>query len=375
MSTIILLEEAHKRGWKSKTLHLPLKVTLLYARLPDGSIEQIIIRNSRCEAINGVGALVADDKNFTLSMAKHYGLPMPVSRLLSAKSKPDALEATSFLDEHKMVVVKPLDQGHGDGVTAWITDSKQLSEAITYARKYSSDVLIQKHHRETDHRILMVGYRLVAAVKRVPASVTGDGKSTVEQLLSIKNSDPRRGEGHTSLLSTIPIDDVRKFIGDARMASVPAVGEVVTCLGAANVSRGGESHDVTDVVHPSVVELCAKFARVAGMGICGCDVLCSDITKPASETRPVFLELNAGPGLRLHTYPNHGTSRNVGKAILDYLVASRLHARQFTYQVQKAGPLPPGSIAGSAHASDAPKPKSGGASAAAASNTDQKHSS
>jgi hypothetical protein len=70
--------------------------------------------------------------------------------------------------------------------------------------------------------------------------------------------------------------------------------------------------------------------------VCGCDVLCSDISKAASESRPVFLELNAGPGLRLHTYPHGGTPRNVAAAIFDYLIAQRMHARRFRYDVHKA---------------------------------------
>src|SRR4029079_2585581 len=163
---------------------------------------------------------------------------------------------------------------------------------------------------------------VVAAAERVPAHVIGDGKKTVRQLIEIANRDPRRGVGHTKSLTKLPTDrTTEEFLAahGSSMDAVPAKGAFVSLRQTANLSTGGTSIDRTDEMHPDNVTACEMAAGVVGLDIAGIDVLTADITVPFRENNAVIIEVNAGPGIRMHTHPAEGEPRNVAAPILDML--------------------------------------------------------
>ena len=184
-------------------------------------------------------------------------------------------------------------------------------------------MLVEEQYVGNDYRVLVVNGSMVAASLRRPAEVVGDGARTVGELIDEVNRDPRRGEGHSKPLSRVDAEDaaVLAELDDQglTLAAVPEEGRVVRLTQGANLSTGGSAADVTDVVHPQVRALCERAARVIGLDICGIDLILPDISQPVPKRGGGIVEVNAGPGLRMHQFPSEGQPRDVGAAIVDML--------------------------------------------------------
>src|SRR5262249_36154769 len=194
--------------------------------------------------------------------------------------------------------------------------------AYAAAWQEGEGVMVERHLVGEDYRLLVVGGRLVAAALREPAHVVGDGRSTVAELIEVVNRDPRRSDGHGTVLTRIRLDDIARAVlaeqGSGPEAAPPA-GQRVLIRRNANLSTGGTATDVTDLVHPSVAARAVDAARAVGLDIVGIDVLATDISRPLEEQRGAVVEVNAGPGLRMHLEPSQGKPRPVGEAIVDRL--------------------------------------------------------
>ena len=171
-----------------------------------------------------------------------------------------------------------------------------------------------------NYRLLVVGNKMVAASERMPCRVVGDGVRTIKELIDIENSNPLRGEGHEKPLTKIKVDQsVIQHLKRSGLTTryVPATNEEVVLSERVNLSAGATARDVTDEVHPSIKAMCERAARLAGPDICGVDLITEDISQPVE--RGGILELNAGPGLRMHCFPTEGKPRDVGGAIVEML--------------------------------------------------------
>ncbi len=164
------------------------------------------------------------------------------------------------------MVVKPQDGNQGKGVTVNITTREQLPAAYDSAAAYG-EVMVEKFLPGFDFRLLVVGDKLVAAARRDPPQVIGDGRHTVRQLVDLVNQDPRRGEGHATSLTKIRLDDIaigRLESQGLTPDSVPALGQRVVLRNNANLSTGGTATDVTDTVHPEVAARAVDAAQMVG---------------------------------------------------------------------------------------------------------------
>ena len=173
-----------------------------------------------------------------------------------------------------------------------------------------------------DYRLLIIGYKLVAAARREPPQVWGDGTHTIRELVEAVNADPRRGEDHATCLSKIPLDAIALGVLSEQgytPESVPRNGTNVLLRRNANLSTGGSATDVTDDVHREVAARAIDAARMVGLDICGVDVICRDITRPLEEQGGAIVELNAAPGFRMHLEPSAGKGRPVGDAVISTL--------------------------------------------------------
>ena len=219
------------------------------------------------------------------------------------------------------VVVKPQDGNQGKGVSVNITAREAFDKAYATAVRYGT-VLVEKFLPGHDYRLLVVGDKLVAAARREPPLVVGDGKHTVRQLVDLVNADPRRGEGHATSLTKIRFDDIaigRLHAQDLEPESVPAKGRRVILRNNANLSTGGTATDVTDEVHPEVKARVIAAAQMVGVDICGVDVVCESLSRPLEDQNGGIVELNAAPGLRMHISPSFGKGRDVGNAVIDLM--------------------------------------------------------
>ncbi|WP_128546618.1 cyanophycin synthetase [Larkinella soli] len=280
-------------------------------------------RQKRIEATmssrtGAIGVEIADNKSVTKQVLEAAGIPVPMGEVVQDESGlQEVLRSISF-----PLTVKPLDGNHGRGVMTNIRTTEELFIAYHRAREHSDRVVVEQFITGDDYRLLVVDYKLVAAARRVPAQVTGDGVSTVRELIDQANQDPRRGDGHLNVLTKIVVDECSQDYLKAQnltLDSVIPAGKTLSLKQTANLSTGGTSVDITDLLHPEVAFMAERVARTVGLDICGVDVIAEDLTLPLKPSGAVVIEVNAAPGLRMHTHPSEGTPRPVGEAIAEML--------------------------------------------------------
>ena len=304
-----------------------------YRRLTQGSLVQFgwgsrqrRIQAAETDLTSAVAESIAQDKDLTKRLLQSAGVPVPIGRPVT-----DAEDAWAAACEIGVpVVVKPQDGNQGKGVAVNLTTREQVLAAHEVAYRISDEVLVERFVSGQDHRFLIVGRKLVAAARREPPTVIGDGVRTVRQLVDQVNADPRRGTGHATSLTRIRFDDIAlaRLAEDGLTAeSVPARGRRVVLRNNANLSTGGTATDVTDDVHPDFAARVVDAAQMVGLDIAGVDIVCTNVLRPLEEQGGGIVELNAAPGLRMHLQPSFGKGRAVGEAIIANMFADGDDAR------------------------------------------------
>lgn len=220
------------------------------------------------------------------------------------------------------IVIKPLDGNHGKGASINVNDWENALLGLEFAKKYSRKVIVERFITGFDFRVLVIDNKVVAAAQRVPAHVVGNGKDTIQSLIDETNKDPRRGYGHENVLTEITVDRDTLDLLEKKsytLETVPANKEIVYLKSTANLSTGGTSIDVTDMMHPENIFLSERISRVIGLDVCGIDIMAKNLTQPLKENGGVILEVNAAPGFRMHLAPSEGLPRNVAAPVIDML--------------------------------------------------------
>ena len=296
-----------------------------YIRLTEGSLVQLgwgskqrRIQAAETDASSAIAESIAQDKELTKKLFRMAGLPVPEGRPVK-----DVDDAWAVAQEIGLpVVVKPQDGNQGKGVAVNVKTREELATAYKIALRYREDIMVERYLPGSDYRMLVIGDKLVAAARREPALVVGDGKHTVRQLVDIVNADPLRGEGHSYPLTRIRIDEVAlSCLQEQNLdeSSVAPKGMRVIMRNNANLSTGGSATDVTDDVHPEVAASAVLAAQMVGLDICGVDIVCETILRPLEEQNGGIIEVNAAPGLRMHLSPSFGTGRDVGRAVIEQM--------------------------------------------------------
>ena len=269
---------------------------------------------------SNIGVELACDKEDTKYLLEQAEVEVPKGDIIRReRSLKDACDYVGF-----PLVLKPIDGNHGRGITVNIQNYDDALTAFHHAKDSSKSgvIIVEKYITGEDYRLLVINNKLVAAAIRTPAHVIGDGKSTVQELIDKVNEDPRRGYGHEKVLTQITVNELTQtIIKDAgyTLDSVIKKGERLILKDTANLSTGGTAEDVTDIVHPANVFMAERISKIIDLDICGIDIMTSDISKPLSETGGAVLEVNAGPGFRMHLAPTEGLPRNVAAPVIDKL--------------------------------------------------------
>ena len=275
---------------------------------------------------SSIGVEIACDKEDTKFLLEQYQVPVPRGEVIKTEAGlEDAMRKLGF-----PLVIKPINGNHGRGITTNIQDKETALLAFSQAKKVSNSVIVERFITGFDYRILVVNNKLVAAAKRTPAHVVGDGISTIQQLIDEVNKDPRRGYGHEKILTQIDVDAITNKILDEKGLTLDSViekGQILYVKDTANLSTGGTAEDVTDIVHPYNVFMAERIAKIVGLDICGIDIMTTDITEPLPDTRGAVLEVNAAPGFRMHLAPTSGLPRNVAAHVIDMLYPAGSTAR------------------------------------------------
>ncbi|MHA2090775.1 MAG: cyanophycin synthetase [Candidatus Kariarchaeaceae archaeon] len=261
---------------------------------------------------------IAQDKELTLQLLYDVGIPVPRGGV--ARSYEEAVDEVKRIGYP--VVTKPLDVSHGRGVTLDINNQGDLQRGFAEAGKYTRSIIVERFVQGSDFRVLVIDGRFVAAAERIPAHVVGDGEHTVQQLIDVINKDPRRGIGHEKVLTQIYIDEnTERLLADQNctLIAIPEKGRFVQLKSTANLSTGGTSKDVTDIIHFDNIQLAERAVKTIGLDIAGVDIIAPEITSPIKSNGGVIIEVNAAPGFRMHLEPTEGTPRNVAKPVIDML--------------------------------------------------------
>ena len=249
---------------------------------------------------------LASDKEETNKILATLGLPVPKQELVhNEKQAVRAAQRMGF-----PVVTKPYNGNHGRGISIRLTTDEEVAHGFTVAREHSRSVIVETFLEGDDHRLLVVNGELVAATRRTPGHVVGDGRHTVAQLIEIVNQDPRRGVGHEKVLTRLELDaQAQKMLErvDLHADSIPDAGQVVYLRSTANLSTGGTATDVTDVIHPDNREMAERAVRAIGLDVGGVDFLSKNITESYRTIGGGICEVNAAPGFRMHVAPSEGT--------------------------------------------------------------------
>ncbi|WP_322629464.1 cyanophycin synthetase [Halothiobacillus sp.] len=293
-----------------------------FRRLTSGSLVQLgwgrkqhRIQAAEIDRTSAIGESIAQDKQLTKALLRAAGIPVPTGRIVSSAA--DAWVAAQEIG--LPVVVKPRDGNQGRGVVVNISNEEQLHRAYASAREESRDVMVERFMPGFDFRVLVVGNQVVAAARRDPPMVIGDGVSTVAQLVDQVNADPRRGGGHAHALTRIRLDDIATVTLEAQgyhLDFVPDIGVQVVLRNNGNLSTGGSATDVTDDLHPDLAARAVDAARMIGLDVCGVDLVCENVNQSLEDQHGGIVELNAAPGLRMHLQPSYGKPRAVGEAII-----------------------------------------------------------
>ncbi|AMP10846.1 cyanophycin synthetase [Collimonas arenae] len=293
-----------------------------FRRLTGGSMVQFgwgsrqrRIQAAETNHTSAIAESIAQDKDLTKKLLNAAGVPVPMGRVVS--SAEDAWAAAQEIASP--VVLKPRDGNQGKGVAVNITAREQVMAAFEVASKICSEVIVERYLPGHDFRLLVVGNQLVAAARRDPPQVIGDGVHTIRQLVDQVNSDPLRGEGHATSLTKIRFDAIAlaTLVGQNYTAdSIPQQGVRVVLRNNANLSTGGTATDVTEDVHPELAARAVAAAQMVGLDICGVDVVCNNVHQSLEEQEGGVVEVNAAPGLRMHISPSYGKGRAVGAAIM-----------------------------------------------------------
>lgn len=319
-STASLVRAAEQRGIPWLRLNDHSLVQLGHGRYQQRIQATVTGRTSH------ISVELASDKEETNKILAGLGLPVPRQELVQSETQ--AVRAARRLGYP--VVTKPYNGNHGRGISIRLTSDAEVAHGFAVAREHSRSVIVENFLEGDDHRLLVVNGELVAATRRTPGHVVGDGEHDIRALIELVNQDPRRGVGHEKVLTRLELDaQAYKMLERAGLSaeSVPGRGQVVYLRSTANLSTGGTATDVTDVIHPDNREMAERAVRAIGLDVGGVDFLSKNITESYRTIGGGICEINAAPGFRMHVAPSEGTARAVAAPVLDMLFPPGAPAR------------------------------------------------
>lgn len=311
LSTKILVNEARKLNYKVEILSEADNAI----RISNNTKQQIVIQATKTNADNYANILIMENKYLTKLLLAEQNIKVPVGIKLNKK---DDYDLTQCLNEQ--VVIKPLNTNFGLGISIFKNNDhtiEDLQYAVNRAFEYDQDIIIEQYQHGEEYRFLIIDDECLSIINRKPANVVGDGKSTIEQLIAIKNENPLRGENYAKPLEKIKVDDDvlnNLQLQSKSLNSVLEVDEYVYLRTMSNVSQGGESHEVSHLIADNYKQIAIKAAASIGVKICGVDMIIDQATGNYN-----IIELNFNPAIHMHMYPEFGQGYNVANKILQLL--------------------------------------------------------
>ena len=311
-STLSIVEEAERRGIPWYRLNEDSYIQFGYG------INQARIEATITGQTNHLSVEIACDKYRTKQILEKGSVPTAGGGICSNLEELNDL----IIQMDYPLVIKPYDCNHGRGVTTQIEDIETAYKAFTYAQQFSNQIIVERYIDGYDFRVLVINNKLVAASKRIPAHIVGDGRKTIQELIDLENKNTLRGKGHEKVLTEIVVDEHTLDLlqkNNLNLRTIPHIGEIIFLKSTANLSTGGTAIDVTDTLHPDNIFLAERVAQLINLDICGIDIVAPNLSSSLYDTGGVVIEVNAAPGFRMHISPTKGESRNVAAPVIDML--------------------------------------------------------
>ncbi len=303
-STQIMYDELRKHT-NVRIINAPTSI-LSYE---DNAGDTHLLYSTTSDKSSAIGVIIADNKSRSAAVIKHLSLPMPDDHVCSVIN-----EAIDFLHTYKKVVVKPIANSGGKGVSTDITSVGDLKRAYKFAKNYGNQVIVQQHLEGTDLRLLVVAGKFVSAVRRIPARVTGDGVLNIAQLITKENDSKRRNDPANLSLLHIDKTAAKRYLS-TKINTVPTLGASVRVIGPANVSLGGELEEATHLVTEPMKADAETITNELKLGLCGVDMIWNESTNTYG-----IIEVNATPGIDIHNDPFSGTSSDAVERYVEWLI-------------------------------------------------------
>ena len=319
-STASLVRAADERGIPWLRLNEQSLVQLGHGKYQQRIQATVTSRTSH------IAVELAGDKEETNKILASLGLPVPRQELVQTEEQ--ALRAARRLGVP--VVTKPYNGNHGRGISIRLSSNEEVLAGFHMAREHSRSVIVENYLEGDDHRLLVINGELIAATRRTPGHVVGDGVHSIAELVDIVNQDPRRGIGHEKVLTRLELDAQAVMMMERlgyEETSIPAADEVVYLRSTANLSTGGTATDVTDIIHPDNRDMAMRAVRAIGLDVGGVDFLTTNIAESYKKIGGGICEINAAPGFRMHVFPSEGTPRDAAGPVLDMLFPPGAPAR------------------------------------------------
>lgn len=318
-STLSIVEEAERRGIPWTRLNDDSYIQFGYGK------NQVRIEATITGRTSHLAVEIACNKYRTKQLLEKGSIPTAGGGICS-KSE----ELIDLIDQIGYpIVIKPYDCNHGRGVTTEIETIEKAKKALSFAQQYSNKVIVEKYIKGYDFRLLVINNKLVAAAKRIPAHIIGDGKKTIQELIILENKNPLRGEGHENVLTKIVIDEHTLDVlhkKNYNLQTIPSLDEIIYLKSTANLSTGGTAIDVTDNLHADNIVLAERVSQLINLDICGIDIVAPNLSSSLYDTGGAVIEVNAAPGFRMHLSPTQGLQRNVAIPVMDMLFPNQKSA-------------------------------------------------
>lgn len=314
ISSKVIANEAKKMWFRVKELDKDYDIFKVYF----GDRTSCLFKNIDCGLNVWIWTRFAMDKRLTYALLKLKNIKIPNSIILE-KDKISTFDLSSLTLKYPLVI-KPCKWSHWDGVIVNIKNEAELLEWLKIASTYDQDIIVQEFFKWEDFRIIVINHKFVAATKRIPAHVVGDGNHTIRDLVDIENSNEKRGDWHEKPLTRMTIDDEAiNYIKEQwfTLDDIPEKWKVIFIRKNANVSTWWLSVDVTDIIHPEIKKLCEKVSKIINLKVCWVDYISEDISKPLKYQKWGIIEVNDTPGIYIHHLPAIWKPRNVAKKILE----------------------------------------------------------
>ncbi len=281
--------------------------------------EFIILEGTISDANSLIAYWISDDKWMTKQFLQRNGINHAGGILLQRGYPPEKLNELKF-----PAVVKPVNTDHGIAVSTNLQTPEELISAIENAFRYSGKVIVEEYFPGREYRFLVIDYKVRAIAFREPANVTGDGESTIRQLIKKKN-EGRGTDYRYPLLKIIIDDEVKRHLKAASLSedSVLIKGEKIFLRKNSNLSTGGDSIDMTDEMPDFYKEIAVSAAKSAGLKIAGVDIIIKDTRIAPSSDNYIVVELNAPAMLSMHDFPYIGKNRHAERYVLDSILNSK----------------------------------------------------